>query len=179
MGAVEEMAKVRAELGGTVLCAIEVPREETYNYGVFEIDEVEGIERRDVKSVRGMVEKPDPENAPSNFVATGRYLLDRAIFDALRRIKPGKGGELQLTDAIDLLIAEGHPVHILVHQGGRHDLGNPGGYIKACVDFGLRDPKYGPALRTAIEEILVAFDAENAVNAGDAENAVGAVKDQA
>ncbi|MGP6175016.1 UTP--glucose-1-phosphate uridylyltransferase [Corynebacterium sp. A21] len=162
MGAVEEMAKVRAELGGTVLCAIEVPREETYNYGVFEIAEIEGLSRDDVKVVRGMVEKPEPEDAPSNYVATGRYLLDRAIFDALRRIKPGKGGELQLTDAIALLIEEGHPVHILVHKGGRHDLGNPGGYIKACVDFGLRDPKYGPALRTAIDEILVQLDAENA-----------------
>lgn len=162
MGAVEEMAKVRAELGGTVLCAIEVPREETSNYGVFEIEELEGFSRDDVKIVRGMVEKPDPEDAPSNYVATGRYLLDRAIFDALRRIKPGKGGEIQLTDAIDLLIEEGHPVHILVHKGGRHDLGNPGGYIKACVDFGLRDPKYGATLRTAIDEILVRLDAENA-----------------
>ncbi|WP_156230346.1 UTP--glucose-1-phosphate uridylyltransferase [Corynebacterium occultum] len=167
MGAVEEMAKVRAELGGTVLCAIEVPREETYNYGVFEIEEVSGLDRDDVKRVRGMVEKPDPEDAPSNYVATGRYLLDRAIFDALRRIKPGKGGELQLTDAIALLIEEGHPVHVLVHHGGRHDLGNPGGYIKACVDFGLRDPKYGPSLRGAIEEILVNFDAEKAARAAE------------
>lgn len=159
MGAVEEMAKVRAELGGSVLCAIEVSREEVFNYGVFEIEEVTGTDRTDVKRVRGMVEKPDPADAPSTFVATGRYLLDRAIFDALRRISPGKGGELQLTDAIDLLIDEGHPVHILIHQGKRHDLGNPGGYIKACVDFGLDDPKYGPALRKAIDEILAERDA--------------------
>lgn len=165
MGAVEEMAKVRAELGGTVLCAIEVSPEETSNYGVFEIEEVSGLGREDVKRVRGMVEKPEPEDAPSTYVATGRYLLDRAIFDALRRIKPGKGGELQLTDAIDLLIEEGHPVHVLVHQGGRHDLGNPGGYIRACVDFGLRDPRYGPSLRVALDEILAAFDAEQAVPA--------------
>lgn len=159
MGAVEEMVKIRAEFGGTVLCAIEVPRDEVYNYGVFDIEEVEG--RDDVKLVRGMVEKPDPAEAPSNFVATGRYLLDRAIFDALRRIKPGKGGELQLTDAIALLIEEGHPVHVLIHRGKRHDLGNPGGYIRACVDFGLRDPKYGPALRKAIDEIIRDFDAES------------------
>src|SRR5690625_7311691 len=85
-----------------------------------------------------MVEKPDPADAPSNLVATGRYVLDKKIFDALRRITPGKGGELQLTDAIELLIQEGEPVHVVVHEGTRHDLGNPGGYIPANVDFGLR-----------------------------------------
>lgn len=162
MGAVEEMAKVHAELGGIVLCAIEVDREEVYNYGVFDIEEIDDEGHPDVKRVRGMVEKPDPADAPSNFVATGRYLLDRPIFDALRRIEPGKGGELQLTDAIALLIEEGHPVHVLVHRGKRHDLGNPGDYIKACVDFGLRDPKYGPSLRKALDEIVRDFDAEEA-----------------
>lgn len=166
MGAVEEMAKVRAELGGTVLCAIEVDPDEVYNYGVFDIEEVDG--REDVKRVKGMVEKPDPADAPSNYVATGRYLLDRAIFDALRRIKPGKGGELQLTDAIALLIEEGHPVHVVVHRGSRHDLGNPGGYIRACVDFGLRDPKYGPPLRKAILEILDEDDGESPAGAEQA-----------
>ncbi|EFQ79662.1 hypothetical protein HMPREF0305_12172 [Corynebacterium pseudogenitalium ATCC 33035] len=74
-------------------------------------------------------------------VATGRYLLDRAIFGALRRITSGKGGELQLTDAIVLLISEGRPVHVVVHDGIRHDLGNPAGFIPASVEFGLRHPK--------------------------------------
>lgn len=151
MGAMEEMAKVRAQYGGSVLCAVEVPRDEVSNYGVFDIEE---IGEENVKKVIGMVEKPDEADAPSNFVATGRYLLDRKIFDALKRIKPGKGGELQLTDAIELLIEEGHPVHILVHRGRRHDLGNPGGYIRACVDFGLRHPKYGKGLRHYITELL-------------------------
>ncbi|MDK8764605.1 UTP--glucose-1-phosphate uridylyltransferase [Corynebacterium minutissimum] len=153
-----EMARVRAALGGSVLCAFEVSREETFNYGVFDVEDtnVPGV-----KKVVGMVEKPDPEDAPSNLVATGRYLLDRKIFDALRRIKPGKGGELQLTDAIELLITEGHPVHVVVHQGKRHDLGNPGGYIPANVDFGLRDEKYGPALYKAIKQILDEYEAEN------------------
>lgn len=153
-----EMARVRAALGGSVLCAFEVSREETFNYGVFDVEDtnVPGV-----KKVVGMVEKPDPEDAPSNLVATGRYLLDRQIFDALRRIKPGKGGELQLTDAIELLITEGHPVHVVVHQGKRHDLGNPGGYIPANVDFGLRDEKYGPALYKAIKQIMDEYEAEN------------------
>ncbi|KQB86009.1 UTP--glucose-1-phosphate uridylyltransferase [Corynebacterium lowii] len=151
VGVMEKMAAVRAEYGGSVLCAFVVPHDEVYNYGVFD---VEDTARGDVKRVVGMVEKPDPADAPSNFVATGRYLLDRAIFDALSRITPGKGGELQLTDAIELLITEGHPVHVVIHEGTRHDLGNPGGYIPACVDFGLSHPVYGPGLKKAITEIL-------------------------
>ena len=157
-GVMEKMANVRAELGGSVLCAFEVSPEEVFNYGVFDVRDVEGHD--DVKRVVGMVEKPDPADAPSNFVATGRYLLDRKIFDALRRIEPGKGGELQLTDAIELMINEGHPVHVVVHNGKRHDLGNPAGYIPANVDFGLRHEKYGPALYKAIKQIIADYEAE-------------------
>ncbi len=153
-----DMARVRAALGGSVLCAFEVPREQTYNYGVFDVEDTNAP---GVKKVVGMVEKPAVEDAPSNLVATGRYLLDRKIFDALRRIKPGKGGELQLTDAIELLIEEGEPVHVVVHQGKRHDLGNPGGYIPANVDFGLRDEKYGPALYKAIKQIMAEYEEEH------------------
>lgn len=151
MGVIEEMAKIRAEHGGSVLCAIEVLPEEVSNYGIFEL--AEEVSPR-VKRISRMVEKPEQDEAPSLFAATGRYLLDRAIFDALRRITPGRGGELQLTDAIELLIQEGHPVHILVHDGKRHDLGNPGGYIKACVEFGLDHPKYGPSLERYITALL-------------------------
>jgi UTP--glucose-1-phosphate uridylyltransferase len=74
-------------------------------------------------------------------------VLDRAIFDALRHTDCGAGGEVQLTDAIALLIKEGHPVHAVVHRGSRHDLGNPGGYLKAAVDFALDRDDYGPDLR--------------------------------
>ena len=155
------MARVRAALGGSVLCAFEVPREQTYNYGVFDVEDTNAP---GVKKVVGMVEKPAVEDAPSNLVATGRYLLDRKIFDALRRIKPGKGGELQLTDAIELLIEEGEPVHVVVHQGKRHDLGNPGGYIPANVDFGLRDEKYGPTLYKAIKQIVAEYEDEHGLN---------------
>jgi UTP--glucose-1-phosphate uridylyltransferase len=81
------------------------------------------------------------------YAAAGRYVLDRAIFDALHRIDRGAGGEMQLTDAIALLIREGHPVHVVVHRGSRHDLGNPGGYLKAAVDFALDRDDYGPELR--------------------------------
>jgi UTP--glucose-1-phosphate uridylyltransferase len=146
-GVLETMSKVRATHGGTVLCAIEVAPEEISAYGVFDVETIPDADNPNVLRVRGMVEKPKAEDAPSMYAAAGRYILDRAIFDALRRTKRGAGGEVQLTDAIALLIAEGHPVHVVVHRGSRHDLGNPGGYLKAAVDFALDRDDYGPDLR--------------------------------
>lgn len=146
-GILESMARVRAEHGGSVLCAIDVPKSQVSAYGVFEVEEVPNVANPDVLRVRGMVEKPALADAPSTLAAAGRYLLDREIFGALRRIKPGAGEELQLTDAIALLIEEGHPVHVVVHRGTRHDLGNPGGYLRAAIDTALDSEEYGDGLR--------------------------------
>ena len=146
-GVLETMSRVRAKRGGSVLCAFEVPRDEISAYGVFDVETVPDAANPDVLRVRGMVEKPKVDEAPSLYAAAGRYVLDRAIFDALRRVQRGVGGEIQLTDAIALLIEEGHPVHVVVHRGARHDLGNPGGYLKAAVDFALDRDDYGPDLR--------------------------------
>lgn len=146
-GVLETMSKVRARRGGTVLCAIEVSPEEVSAYGVFDVEALPDGDNPDVMRVKGMVEKPKSHDAPSMYAAAGRYVLDRAVFDALRRIDRGAGGEVQLTDAIALMIAEGHPVHVVVHRGSRHDLGNPGGYLKAAVDFALDRDDYGPDLR--------------------------------
>ncbi|ASO18282.1 UTP--glucose-1-phosphate uridylyltransferase [Actinoalloteichus hoggarensis] len=150
-GALTAMARVRERFGGSVLCAFDIPREQISAYGVFDVDPTD---TDDVLRVKGMVEKPAPEAAPSTFAAAGRYLLDRAVFDALDRITPGAGGELQLTDAVALLIEEGHPVHVVVHRGGRHDLGNPGGFLRAAVDFALENPEYGPELREWLSQRL-------------------------
>ena len=146
-GVLETMSRVRRERGGSVLCAIDVPKSQVSAYGVFDVEELTEGAETDVLRVKGMVEKPALADAPSTLAAAGRYLLDRVIFDALRRITPGAGGELQITDAIALLIAEGHPVHVVVHRGSRHDLGNPGGYLRAAVDFALEREEYGPQLR--------------------------------
>mgnify|MGYP001412631974 CR=1 FL=1 len=153
-GVLETMSKVRARRGGSVLCAIEVTPEEISAYGVFDVEPVPDAVNPDVMRVKGMVEKPDAEDAPSLYAAAGRYILDRAIFDALRRVSHGAGGEIQLTDAVELLIEEGHPVHVVVHRGARHDLGNPGGYLKAAVDFALERDDYGPELRRWLVERL-------------------------
>ncbi|MGH3931251.1 MAG: UTP--glucose-1-phosphate uridylyltransferase [Pseudonocardiaceae bacterium] len=143
-GVLIRMAEVRVRRGGSVLCAVDVPREQLRAYGVFAVEDTADP---DVKRVTGMVEKPEPHQAPSTLAAAGRYLLDRAVFGALHRIAPGAGGELQLTDAVALLIEEGHPVHVVIHRGGRHDLGNPEGFLRAAVDFALADGDIGPDLR--------------------------------
>lgn len=157
-GVLETMSKVRAKRGGSVLCAIEVPREEISAYGVFDVEPVSDTNNPNVMRVKGMYEKPKAENAPSPYAAAGRYVLDRAIFDALKRVPRGAGGEIQLTDAVALLINEGHPVHVVVHRGSRHDLGNPGGYLKAAVDFALQRDDYGPELRRWLVERLGLVD---------------------
>jgi UTP--glucose-1-phosphate uridylyltransferase len=159
-GVLTAMAAVRQRYGGSVLCAFDVPREQISAYGVFKVTDVADVHNVTnvgdvtVKRVRGMVEKPTPEAAPSTFAAVGRYLLDRAVFDALHRTVPGAGGELQLTDAVALLIDEGHPVHVVVHRGQRHDLGNPAGLLRASVDFALADPDLGPDLRSWLRDRL-------------------------
>lgn len=150
-GVLTRMAEIRQRYGGSVMCAFEVPPEQISAYGVFDIDDTADP---DLKRVRGLVEKPPPQAAPSSLAAAGRYLLDRAVFDALRRIGPGAGGELQLTDAMVLLIEGGHPVHALVHRGTRHDLGYPTGLLRASVDFALTDPDLGPELRRWLRERL-------------------------
>jgi UTP--glucose-1-phosphate uridylyltransferase len=160
-GVLGKMAEVRSRLGGTVLCAFDIPREELCAFevpraevGAYGVLELEDTDDEDVKVAYGIVEKPLPADAPSTLAVAGRYVLDRAVFDALRRIEPGVGGELQLTDAIALLIAEEHPVYVVVHHGERHDIGNPGGYLRASVDYALLDPEYGPELDEWLRERL-------------------------
>lgn len=148
-GVLTTMDAVRERHGGSVLCALDVPRDQIGSYGALEVTDTDDP---DVKRVHSLVEKPAPDEAPSTLAAIGRYVLDRAVFEALKRITPGAGGELQLTDAVALLIADGHPVHAVVHRGGRHDLGNPGGLLRASVDFALEHPDYGSDLLEWLRE---------------------------
>lgn len=149
-----EMIRVRQEHGGSVLLAVEVEPSQVSNYGVFDVETTDDDR---VRKVVGMVEKPAVGDAPSNLVATGRYLLGRAIFGALRCIAPSKGGELQFIDAIDVLISKGFVVHAVVHDGIRHNLGKPADLIPASVEFGLRHPKYGSALCADIDAFIVKY----------------------
>lgn len=138
------MLDLQAETGGIVLALLEVPWEEVHKYGVAS---VEPTDHKDVVRVTGLVEKPPREEAPSNLTVVGRYVLPAAIFDAIRRTKPDRRGEIQLTDAMALLLAEGTPVHGVIVRGRRYDTGNPTGYLKAVVQLACARDDIGPDFR--------------------------------
>jgi UTP--glucose-1-phosphate uridylyltransferase len=148
------MLDLQALTGGIVLAFLEVSEEETSRYGIASVDEAapelvaafDGVPGLgSVFRVTGLVEKPPAELAPSNLAVVGRYILPPIVFDAIRRIKPGAGGEIQLTDAMALLLAEGVPVHGIVYRGVRYDTGLPLGYLQAVVQIAMKRPDLGPA----------------------------------
>jgi len=102
-----------------------------------------------VFSIKDIVEKPSPSRAPSNLSAAGRYILEPVIFDAVRLTKPGVGGELWLTDALRILLKEGHEILCVRLRKGEHrlDIGNFLSYFQAFAEFSLSDPEHGPAMR--------------------------------
>jgi UTP--glucose-1-phosphate uridylyltransferase len=146
-----DMIDLQARTGGIVLAFIEVPWEDVNRYGVAS---VEATDDDGIVRVTGLVEKPSPEAAPSNLAVVGRYVLPNHIFDAIRRTKPGSGGEIQLTDAMALLLAEGTPVYGIVYRGVRFDTGMPLGYLQAVVELACRRSDLGPAFREWLVEFV-------------------------
>jgi UTP--glucose-1-phosphate uridylyltransferase len=138
------MLELQASTGGIVLALIEIDPAEVVRYGVVS---TAGSSSDDVVEVTGLVEKPPVTEAPSNLAVVGRYVLPPAIFDAIRRIGPGSGGEIQLTDAMAVLLREGTPVHGIVHRGVRHDTGMPLGYLQTVVRLACQREDMGPAFR--------------------------------
>lgn len=129
----QQMVEAHAETGGNMVAAMEVPPEKASAYGVLEVKEDMGA----VVSVKGMVEKPAPQDAPSNLAVIGRYILTPSIMSNLNRIKSGAGGEIQLTDAIAQEIAAEDNVYALRFRGQRFDCGSKAGFLQATVAFGL------------------------------------------
>ncbi len=129
----------------------EVPRNEVRRYGIAQ-PKSDG----EIFEIADVVEKPSAEDAPSNLAIAARYVFAPSIFDALARTKPGKDGEIQLTDAIRLLIQEGGKVYgvRLRDAEPRFDIGNFDSYFRAFVEFALADAKHGPALRRHLERLL-------------------------
>ena len=146
-----DMLDLQADTGGIVLALIEVEPEDASRYG---IASVEPTDNADVVRVTGLVEKPSPAEAPSNLAVVGRYVLPSGIFDAIRRTKPGSGGEIQLTDAMAMLLAEGTPVHGIVYHGTRYDTGVPIGYLQAVVQLACGRDDIGPAFREWLTEFV-------------------------
>ena len=137
-GVVAQMAEVYERFGTSVLAVQEVPREETKQYGIVQVEPGPEGELR----VTSMVEKPDPSKAPSNLAVVGRYLLTPRIFEKLEQTDPGAGGEIQLTDAIAALLKD-EPVIAYPFEGKRYDCGSKLGYLEATVEFALVHPELG------------------------------------
>jgi UTP--glucose-1-phosphate uridylyltransferase len=100
------------------------------------------------------VEKPAPEDAPSNLAVLGRYVLPATIFEAIADTKPGSGGEIQLTDAMAALLADGTPVHGIIYRGHRYDTGMPLGYLQAVVQLAAQRSDVGPEFRAWLGEFV-------------------------
>ena len=116
-----------------MVAAMEVPRSKTSSYGVLDVED----DREQVVSVRAMVEKPDPEKAPSNLAVIGRYILTPDVLNTLDGQGRGAGGEIQLTDAIASEIEAGRGVYGFRFRGQRFDCGSKAGFLQATVAFGL------------------------------------------
>jgi UTP--glucose-1-phosphate uridylyltransferase len=143
------MLDVYDRYGRSVIALQEVPHQDISSYGCAEPEWVEG----DLVQVKSIVEKPKPENAPSNLAVIGRYLFTPEIFEALDRISPGAGGELQLTDAIALLM-KSQTVYGLVFETGRYDIGKKIDYLRATVELALDREDLGPAFADILREIV-------------------------
>jgi UTP--glucose-1-phosphate uridylyltransferase len=139
-GAVAQMADVYQRFGCSVLAVQEVPREETKQYGIVQVEPGPQGELR----VTSIVEKPEPSLAPSNLAVVGRYLLTPRIFEKLEQTDPGAGGEIQLTDAIAALLKD-EPVIAYPFEGKRYDCGSKLGYLEATVELALVHPELGEA----------------------------------
>ncbi len=144
----QDMMAVRAEHGGSVVCLMRVPRETISLYGC---PAVETTDRDDVVTITDLIEKPPVDEAPSDYAVIGRYLLDPAVFEVLRSTKPGRGGEIQLTDALRVLATmpaeAGGGVHGFVFDGRRYDTGDRLSYLQAVITLATERDDIGPGLR--------------------------------
>lgn len=141
-GALRQMAELAATEDASVVAVEEVPRDQTNKYGIVDATP---ISDRAAK-IKFVVEKPQPEVAPSNLAIVGRYVLPGRIFELLEQTRPGAGGEIQLTDAIDALLAE-QSVLAYRFEGTRFDCGNKLGLVKATLHMALEDPTLADATR--------------------------------
>ncbi len=155
----QQMVEAHAETGGSMVAAMAVPYSRVSAYGVLDVREDMGTHTGALVSVRGMVEKPDVGNAPSNLAVIGRYILTPDVLRNLDSARPGSGGEIQLTDAIARELEEGRDVHGLRFHGQRFDCGSKAGFLQATVAFGLGRDDLRDDLFRYLSEIMSAQEA--------------------
>ncbi len=148
-GCLAQMIETYNEFGGNVVAVKNVPREETNKYGILDIGEKKGA----AVSIKGLVEKPNPEDAPSTLSIIGRYILQPEIFEHLSVFERGAGNEIQLTDAMAKLLGV-QPFHGLRFEGQHFDCGSRLGFIAANLAYGLKDPAVSAGVRSIIKDLL-------------------------
>ncbi len=146
--ALKQMMDVYQRYPATILAIQKVQKSQTGQYGVIDAKKIED----GVYLVKDLVEKPSPAEAPSNLAIIGRYILTPEIFGALERTKPGKGGEIQLTDGLRLLMQK-QPIYAYEFDGVRHDAGDKLGFLKATVEFGLKNHEFGDDFRSYLKKL--------------------------
>jgi UTP--glucose-1-phosphate uridylyltransferase len=137
------------ETGSSIVAVEEITPEQAPQYGVVDTHEEDG----DLQAIKGLVEKPTPEDAPSNLGILGRYVLTPAIFDALDKTEPGHGGEIQLTDALGIL-NRWEDTYSFAFEGRRYDLGNKIDWLKTNIEVAYHDEDYRDEIRPLMEELL-------------------------
>ncbi|MBX7112586.1 MAG: UTP--glucose-1-phosphate uridylyltransferase [Dehalococcoidia bacterium] len=147
----KQMMQVHQELGGIVISGVRIERQEDLRrYGIADVTHV----RNNVYQINAIVEKPDPDMAPSNLATHGAYILPPEIFGALRNLGPGQGGEVWLVDAINVLHEHGVPLYAVEVEGGKYyDTGNKLEYMKTVVELALEHPEIGPDFRAFLRDL--------------------------
>ncbi|RMX10255.1 UTP--glucose-1-phosphate uridylyltransferase [Vandammella animalimorsus] len=146
-----QMVQAYQRSGASILAVQQVPEDQVSRYGI-----VAGVALDEQTTrVERIVEKPQPEQAPSRLAVAGRYILSGAIFDEIRRLPKGVGGEIQLTDAIAQLLHR-QPVHALAYDGKRYDCGSKEGFLQATVEMALQHPQVGAFFRDYLRQLPLA-----------------------
>ena len=150
------MLALQERTGGSVIALLEVPPAQISMYGCAAVEPFEGADDADQVKITGLVEKPPADEAPSNLAIIGRYVLHPAVFEVLENTQPGRGGEIQLTDALatlaDLPASEGGGVYGVVFRGRRYDTGDRLDYLKAVVQIAVDRPDLGPDFRAWLSD---------------------------
>jgi len=148
-GCLKQMVDAYEKVGGNVICALEVPMDQTPSYGVIDPGKRDGA----LTEVKGLVEKPAAGTAPSNLILPGRYILQPEVMQILETQEKGAGGEIQLTDAMAAMIGK-QPFHGVTFDGRRFDCGSKAGYVEANLALALERSDIGDYIRSAATELL-------------------------
>lgn len=148
-GVLKQMLDHYNDENSSIISVQKIIKSESINYGIIEFKEV----NKDLMKIINIVEKPSPENAPSNYGVVGRYIFSSKIFSMLDKVSAGVGNEIQLTDAIKLLLKT-NPIYSYKFSGTRHDCGTKIGFIKANIAFALNNPNYSDDLKIYIKNLL-------------------------